>query len=374
MTVIDLFAGCGGFSVGFEQAGHQIIKAVEIDSTIASTYQKNHKSTNMIVADIGTIDNDDYFAENESDVIIGGPPCQGFSMAGARIRNGFVDDPRNYLFKHYFNVVKIVKPKAFVIENVPGILTMSQGKIINEIISLFSDPNNFGGERYYLHYKLFNAENFGIPQHRQRVIMIGSKNKDFDFDELFDKAKKRIENEIPSYFDKVNVSDAISNTGAPTQDGVVEYPAPESDYQKFLSRDIKELSNHYATKHSKKAVERMAQIEQGNNWTSLDEEIHSVHSGAYGRLESKKTASTITTRFDTPSGGKFIHPFENRTITPREAARLQSFPDNFVFYGTKSSICKQIGNAVPPKISYFVANMIDELLTLKQDTNKTILD
>lgn len=362
MKVIDLFAGCGGFSTGFEQAGYKISKAVEFDPIIANTYEKNHNRTKMIVADIGTIDNTDNFSEDEADIIIGGPPCQGFSMAGARIRNGFVDDPRNYLFKHYFNIVKIVKPKAFVIENVQGILTMSNGKILKEIIKIFSDPENFNGDRYYLHYKLFNAEDAGIPQHRQRVIIIGSKNHDFDFDELLEKAKTNIKCNLPHFFDKVSVADAISNIQSPTDNGIIENHKPVSEYQKYLFNNFETLYNHYATKHSKKAIERMKQIKQGKNWTTLEEEIHSVHSGAYGRLENDKSAPTITTRFDTPSGGKFIHPNENRTITPREAARIQSFPDDFIFYGTKGSICKQIGNAVPPKIAYLVANMIKELL------------
>ena len=129
MKVIDLFAGCGGFSTGFMQAGFQISKAVEFDNSIANTYQLNHPYTKTFVADIGTIDNRDYFSEGEADIIIGGPPCQGFSMAGARIRGGFIDDPRNYLFKHYFNIVKIVKPKLFIIENVKGILTMSNYRL-----------------------------------------------------------------------------------------------------------------------------------------------------------------------------------------------------------------------------------------------------
>lgn len=362
MKVIDLFAGCGGFSTGFEQAGYNITKAVEFDPIIANTYEKNHLQTKMYVADIGTIDNENFFSENEVDVIIGGPPCQGFSMAGARIRNGFVDDPRNYLFKHYFNIVKIVKPKAFVIENVQGILTMSNGKILEEIINLFSDPSNFNGDKYYIHYKLINSKEFGIPQNRQRVILIGSKNKDYNFDELLESAKQKVLDEHHDYFQQVSVGDALSNIPNPTENGIVKNPAPCTKYQKYLSCESSSLQNHYATKHSKKAIERMKQIGQGENWTSLDEEIHSVHSGAYGRLNFDETAPTITTRFDTPSGGKFIHPIENRTITPREAARIQSFPDNFIFYGTKSSICKQIGNAVPPKISYCIAHMIKELL------------
>lgn len=141
--VIDLFAGCGGFSVGFEQAGFDIIKAVEFDSQIARTYRHNHSDTVLYVDDIANIDTDEYFTRGESDVIIGGPPCQGFSMAGARIRNNaFLDDPRNYLFKHYVNVVKIVRPKIFILENVKGILTMQKGEIFNEILKTFSDKKN----------------------------------------------------------------------------------------------------------------------------------------------------------------------------------------------------------------------------------------
>ena len=129
-SVIDLFAGCGGFSIGFEKAGFHVTKAVEIDSQIAHTYSMNHKDVIMFNEDIGEIDNKNYFTRGEAEVIIGGPPCQGFSMAGARIRkNSFIEDPRNYLFKHYVNVVKIVRPKVFVFENVKGILSMKNGKI-----------------------------------------------------------------------------------------------------------------------------------------------------------------------------------------------------------------------------------------------------
>ncbi|MBR2909025.1 MAG: DNA cytosine methyltransferase [Clostridia bacterium] len=362
MKVIDLFAGCGGFSTGFMQAGFNISKAVEFDSSIANTYQINHPTTKTIVADIGTIDNEHYFSENECDVIIGGPPCQGFSMAGARIRGGFVDDPRNYLFKHYFNIVKIVKPKMFIIENVKGILTMSKGAIFSEIVKLFSDPNNFGGDRYYVHHKVVKASNFGIPQARERVIIIGVKNKDFDIEKEFKTTREKIEKYIPSYFNNTTVWEAISNIPSPTLTGECEALPAESDYQKYLYSKNPILHNNTATNHSKVAIERMKKISQGENWTSLDEEIHSVHSGAYGRLQKDGISPTITTRFDTPSGGKFIHPVENRTLTPREAARIQSFPDDFIFYGKKSSICKQVGNAVPPKIAYFLANLTRRFL------------
>lgn len=136
--VIDLFAGCGGFSLGFMQNGFDITKAVEFDKSIALTYQKNHPTIQLIVDDIKNVDNACFFNEHEADMIIGGPPCQGFSMTGTRIRQGFIDDPRNQLFRHYFNIVKTVKPKIFIMENVKGLLTMQNREIFNEIISLFS--------------------------------------------------------------------------------------------------------------------------------------------------------------------------------------------------------------------------------------------
>lgn len=357
MKVIDLFAGCGGFSTGFRQAGFDISKAVEFDSSIANTYQLNHPNTKTIVADIATVDNNKFFSKGEADIIIGGPPCQGFSMAGARIRGGFIDDPRNYLFKHYFNVVKIVKPKIFIMENVKGLLTMSNGAIFNEIVSLFSDHNNFDGDKYYVHYKVINGLDFGIPQRRERVIIIGIKNHDFDIENLFQQTYNNILEIHPDFFKRVTVWDAISNIPQPTKNGECFAHAAESSYQMYLSNNANILYNNTATAHSDIAIKRMQCVKQGDNWTSLNEVIHSVHSGAYGRLEKNGFSPTITTRFDTPSGGQFIHPIENRTITPREAARIQSFPDTFIFYGKKSSICKQIGNAVPVKIAYFLARL-----------------
>lgn len=362
MKVIDLFAGCGGFSTGFIQAGYDVSKAVEFDESIAKTYQLNHPNTKTIIADIGMVDNHKYFSEGEADIIIGGPPCQGFSMAGARIRGGFIDDPRNYLFKHYFNVVKIVKPQIFIIENVKGILTMSQGAIFNKIVNLFSDKNNFDGDKYYVHHKVVNGLDFGIPQHRERVIIIGVKNHDFDIECLFKQTYSAIIENQPNYFDKVNVWDAISNIPHPTDNGMCIACPAITIYQMYLSNNAQTLYNNNATSHSDISIKRMKNIKQGDNWTCLDEEIHSVHSGAYGRLEKSGVSPTITTRFDTPSGGKFIHPIEDRTLTPREAARIQSFPDTFVFYGKKSSICKQIGNAVPPKIAYFLAKLTRRVL------------
>ena len=148
----------------------------------------------------------------------------------------------------------------------------------------------------------------------------------------------------------------------PTEDGTCILGECESDYQASLRTSSGIVKNHVASKHNGLAVCRMQNVSAGQNWQVLKEEIHSVHSGAYGRLEWNLPTMTITTRFDTPAGGRFIHPAENRTLTPREAARVQSFPDSFEFFGNKTIVCKQIGNAVPPKLSFFLANAVRILL------------
>lgn len=366
MKIIDLFSGCGGLSLGFIKDGHIVVRALEYDANIANTYKLNHPEIDMIVDDIKNVDTSGVFKKGDADIIIGGPPCQGFSMAGARIRNGFIDDPRNYLFKHYFNIVKTVQPKAFVIENVKGIKSMQDGKIFDEILKIFSSREMLGDEPYNLYYRVVKAVEFGIPQKRERMIIIGVRKNKVDFEKMWDYTKNEIIKSIPTFFDKVTIKDAISNLPKPTSNGIISNPVPVTDYQKYLACDSETLSNHTVTNHSPKAVERMKKIKTGENFTVLNEDIKSVHSGAYGRLSWNEQAPTITTRFDTPAGGRFIHPVENRTLTPREAARIQSFPDSFVFQGPRTVICRQIGNAVPPKISYFLSKLIDNIFITKQ--------
>ncbi len=366
MDVIDLFSGCGGLSLGFIKDGYTIKKAVEFDKQIAQIYKINHPNVELIVDDIRNIDNSGVFKSRESTVIIGGPPCQGFSMAGARIRNGFIDDPRNYLFKHYFNVVKTVKPKVFIMENVKGIMTMQSGKIFSEIKSIFQNSDLLDGITYNLFYRVVKAVDFGIPQKRERVIIIGTTIHDLNMEELWNNTIDDIKKEYPTYFDRVTVKDAIGNMPHTTDDGIIKNPIPKTSYQKYLSCEEKFLHNHTMTKHSLLAIKRMHKIDNGENFKVLDENIKSVHSGSYGRLCWNEQAPTITTRFDTPAGGRFIHPTEDRTLSPREAARIQSFPDDFIFYGNKTTICKTIGNAVPPKISYFLAKLVRKMLSMEK--------
>ena len=360
--VIDLFSGCGGLSLGFENNGYNIVTALEFDKVIAETYRKNHPNVNLIVDDIRNVDKSGIFSKESADVIIGGPPCQGFSMAGARIRSGFMGDPRNFLFKHYFNVVKSVQPSVFVMENVKGIMTMENGAIFNEILNIFSSTDYLPDGAYKMWYRVVRATDFGIPQKRERMIILGTKNPRVNIDKIWDETVAQIVREIPTFFRPVTIYDAISNLPEPTEDGIINNPHPTSDYQVFLATEDKYLTAHYLPHHSDMAIERMSKIKNGENYTALNETIHSVHSGSYGRLCWNMPAPTITTRFDTPSGGRFIHPDKNRTLTPREAARIQSFPDSFIFTGPKSSICRQIGNAVPPKISYFLARLVKNII------------
>lgn len=385
MNVIDLFSGAGGFSSGFIKAGYNIVLANEIDEQIAYTYQKNHPDTLMINEDIKIFSTNfdeiisKYLEElnpNEKekflynlkniDVIIGGPPCQGFSMAGSRIRkkNAFLDDPRNYLFKYYFKIIQKFEPKYFIIENVPGMKSMKNGMILEEIINLFEDETNFNNGRYYLSMKIVSADDFGVPQARKRFIIIGSKYGEVDIDNGLKIVKKEMKKKNPQRFEKVDLKAAISDLnfldsaeGDFEQDYRIE---AKSSYQFARRENTDKLYNHVAPKHNEIALKRIMQIRQGQNWRDLkeSENIKSVHSGAYGRLEWDKVATTLTTRFDTPSAGRVIHPDRHRAITPREAARIQSFDDDFIFYGNKTSIGKQIGNAVPPLMAEVLGNLI----------------
>lgn len=368
MKVIDLFAGVGGLSAGFRKAGYDIVLANEIDKDISESYKKNHPETIMINDDVKNIlpylDNLNY----KIDVIVGGPPCQGFSMAGARIRkkNAFLEDKRNFLFRNYFEVVQKIEPKYFIMENVPGMLSMANGRIIKEIEKIFSDEKNFKNGKYYIYKQVLNAGDYGVPQDRHRLIIFGSKKK-IDFKRAFEETKKRMIK--VGKIKKVTIYDAISDLnflssgeGSFKQDYKI---SPLTEYQKERRKNSTELYNHKATNHNKIAINRMKELKPGGRRLDLKEgkKIKSVHSGAYGRMKWEDISKTIITRFDTPSSGVYIHPEQLRTITPREAARLQSFDDDFIFYGSKSSIIKQIGNAVPPLLAYYIANVIIDIET-----------
>jgi len=393
MNVIDLFSGVGGFSTGLKKAGFKTILANEIDKQIATSYKKNHPSTLVINADINDLIHQ--FEElihqncisqginsvtiNQSlkkvDLIVGGPPCQGFSMAGRRIRKHqrFIEDPRNYLFESYFKIIQKFEPNFFIFENVIGIKSMDQGQILAEIEAIFQDANNFKKGSYFLQKKVFSADEYGVPQKRKRFILIGSKYE-FDLEETITLVKEKLKVTNPYFNQQTTVADAISDLNFNLKNTTItEYKLScKTPYQLELRRGVKLLHNHIPPNHSDIVIDRMKRIKKGENWSNLKERdsIKSVHSGAYGRLEWNTPSFTITTRFDTPTAGRYIHPDLNRNITPREAARLQSFPDNTIFYGTKSSICKQIGNAVPPMLAEFLGHIIMSINSQAKNTIK----
>ena len=350
--VIDLFAGVGGLSLGFEKKGFEVVLANEYDASIAASYITNHKNTKMIVGDITSLDLEDTFGKmaGKVDVVIGGPPCQGFSQKGQRKT---IHDERNFLFKYYVSVVELVKPKYFVMENVPNLLTAEGGYFRHEIEELF---NKLG---YSLEYGVLNASDYGVPQNRRRAVIIGKLGGD---------APKL---PIPQG-NKVTIWDAISDlayleSGEGSEEQEYKFPA-ESDYEKMLRADSSILFNHIATKHSPLALERLALIPPNAGREVLPEEhlTKSIYSGTWTRMKKDEISVTITTRFDTPSSGKFTHPFLNRAITVREAARIQSFPDDFHFVGNKGSQMKQVGNAVPPLLAAAIAEVI--MNDIKEET------
>ena len=353
-TVIDLFAGVGGLSLGFEQAGFQVVLANEYDPEIAAAYQKNHQTTKMVVGDITKLDLEETFGPlaGNVDVIIGGPPCQGFSQKGQRKT---IHDKRNFLFQYYVKVVELVRPKYFVMENVPNLLTAEKGYFQKEIAALFHEMG------YSLNAGVLNAADYGVPQNRRRAVILGKR----------DGAAP----ELPRRQDRrVTIWDAIGDLAfLSSGEGREEQPyadLPASEYAKSLRGDMQVLYNHAATKHSKLALERLAMIPPNCGKEVLPEEhlTKSIYSGTWSRMIKDDISVTITTRFDTPSSGRFTHPYLNRAITVREAARIQSFPDSFIFIGTKSSQMKQVGNAVPPRLANAIAEVI------KQDMEESCHD
>ena len=343
MIVGDLFAGVGGMSEGFRMAGFDVAFAIEYDKDIAASYKRNHSETDVVADDICNVNVVMLHEKHPHiDVIIGGPPCQGFSQKGKRLS---LDDPRNFLFRQFVKFVEEFKPKYFVLENVPNIITTSNGYFKEQIVKSFE---NLG---YQVTCDVLCAKDYGVPQDRRRAVFLGEKNK--------------LEIALPSPKNTaVSVKDAIYDLPfIESGEGVEERDydkMPMSSYQKMLRNGAAKLYNHVATKHSKSALERLHMIPKGKGKEVLPKELltKSIYSGTWCRLLEDGIAPTITTRFDTPSSGRFTHPILDRCLTIREAARIQSFPDTFRFYGSRTCQMKQVGNAVPPLLAKAIAEVI----------------
>jgi DNA (cytosine-5)-methyltransferase 1 len=336
-TLIEFFCGAGGLSLGFKKAGFKTLAAFDNDGSCIETYNKNFGAVAHL-SDIFDL-NKKKIAEIighgvHVDVITGGPPCQGFSVQ----RRGQNEDPRNNLVLEYLRLVLALKPKFFLMENVGGLLSVRGKPFMDEVLLRSKRAG------YILHIAKLKAIEFGVPQDRRRVFIIG---------ELAGK-------NLPKY----------------------KFPLPKSTFQKkpvtvrdaifdLVDRGEGDLPNHRADTLSAKNLERIRSITEGQGRDSLPvhlqlnchtENATHRHLDTYGRMAWDKPSATITAKFDSFSRGRFGHPVLDRTITLREGARLQTFPDSFVFQGTKVSVAKQIGNAVPPLLAEYVAKSIKKCL------------
>ncbi len=341
MNCIDLFCGCGGLSLGFEKAGFDIILGIDAWQDAITTFNFNHKKSKGICADLSKINPQDVQSQLEGksvDVIIGGPPCQGFSVAGKRI----IDDVRNTLYKNFVNFVSYYKPKAFMMENVPNILSIGDGIIREQILSDFEQLG------YKVTYKILMASDYGVPQNRKRAIFVGLKNgNEFKFPESLSS-------------NKVTSKEAISDLPEFSVPDGAEYPIEcQSDYQQKMRINSQGLYNHEITIHNDKTKEIIALVPDGGNYKNLPKELQNtrkVHI-AWTRLNSQKPSFTI----DCGHRHHFHYSF-NRIPTVRESARIQSFPDDFIFLGSKTSQYKQAGNAVPVLMAESIAAKLKETL------------
>ena len=346
--VLDLFSGAGGFSVGLDQLeSFTTVLANDIMPEALETFSKNFPHAETIQGDISSDEvRSKVISRAKSlrvNMIIGGPPCQGFSNKGKKLG---LKDPRNFLFIQFLKVVESVKPEVFVIENVKAMATSTNGWFMQQILE---EVERLG---YFVSYGTLTASDFGVPQTRQRTVIIASRQCIVPLPE---RSK-------PGYV--LSVREAISDLAFLSSGQGLDcsdYPIKaQSKYQAEMRKGSKKLYNHKATNHSPIALMKLQLIPAQMGKESLPEALlgNQKFKTTWGRLKWDLPSPTIDTRFDTPSNGTNSHPELHRSITPREAARLQSFPDRFRFFGSKTSICKQIGNAVPPKLGTAIGSAI----------------
>lgn len=381
LTSIDLFSGCGGLTKGFSMAGIRSILGSDIDENAAKTFQRNFPDTPFIcksVTDITKEEVDELLNGQVPDIIVGGPPCQGFSLANKR-RNKVSDDPRNKLFYGFVKFINWYSPRAFVMENVKGLLSMKNGEVLETILDEFRHAGDFGG--YDVAYRVLLASDYGVPQNRERVIIIGTRH---------DLGLQPRHPEPLELDHKITVDEAISDLPqiqACQGSEVMEYPIePQNEYQRLMRQNMQYVTNHIAMNHTKRLIARFEAIQQGQSLVDVWEEHGSVKRGAPGeksevkfgqnnqRLFGNQPAPTIAASFQS----NFIHPHLNRNFTAREGARLQSFPDDFIFEGMRTKMSwekglsqyQQIGNAVPVLMAKAIGECVSQILNLDNNANQ----
>jgi len=386
LVAADLFAGAGGLSVGFQQAGFQIAFANDQSPEYAYTYHANHPGTHFFPGSVEHLTTKEIFratglSKNDVDVLIGGPPCQGFSINAPQRST---EDGRNHLFEHYGRLVlEGLRPKVILMENVPGLLSLDHGQFITAIYDLFTKAG------YRMAHMVLCAAHYGIPQERWRLILVGTILRgEITFPEPTHHAPVRANftgsrgltwlplitngSRPPSLFDSllaqhIRVKDALTDLPLlHIEEGSEEMPytkAPRTAYQRELRANATVLYNHVAGKLSPQNRERVKHVPPGGSWRDIPHDLlpagmqrarRSDHTRRYGRLDPNGLSGTVLTKCD-PHWGTFFHYEQDRTLTVREAARLQSFPDKYRFYGSRVSQYEQVGNAVPPLLAKAVA-------------------
>lgn len=354
-TVIDLFSGAGGLSEGFRQAGAQVRAANDFDKAAGETFASTHPDAVFFGGPIEKISAAAFLAaaclkRGELDCLVGGPPCQGFSVYN---HQRGLEDPRSGLYREYLRLVEGLNPKWVVLENVTGMASTGAGATVEAILV---GLRKLG---YVVEQRILKAEEYGVPQERRRIVFIGNRlGLPIAYPE---------KTHGPGLLPYVTVNDALGDL--PTLEngedrGAIPYACPAfSDYQKELRGHSVRVHNHSATKLSQMNMQRMQHIPVGGSWRDIPFELlpagmkkakRSDHTKRYGRLRPEGLSSTILTKCDV-HWGAYIHPTQNRSLTVREAARLQSFPDWFVFKGSRTEQFVQVGNAVPPLLGRKIA-------------------
>lgn len=346
-NVIDLFAGVGGLSYGFsEMPKFHILAANEIERDIAAAYSLNHPGVTMLNCDICALTESallEATGRQQIDIVIGGPPCQSYSTLGKRRL-----DEKASLFLQYKRILQLLKPRAFVFENVLGLLSMDHGRLFPQIQAEFREIG------YCLKHRVLDAVDFGVPQHRERVILVGFRGENpFIYPEATHGSGKK------AY---VTLRDALGDL--PCLKGgqqSAEYAGDaDNDFLKFVRRGSGALTEHMAPKNGAHLVRIMEALKDGQSKCDLPEDIRpkSGYGNTYAKLWWDRPSTTITRNFACPSSSRCIHPRDSRAMSIREGARLQSFPDDYRFYGSDGMKRLEIGNAVPPLLSVAIARQM----------------
>ncbi|MBY6066215.1 DNA cytosine methyltransferase [Leisingera aquaemixtae] len=359
-SVIDLFCGAGGLSEGLRQAGFKVLAGNDIDTHAGNTFAATHPDAKFLPGSIYDLSAQDFLRETglkkyELDVLAGGPPCQGYSVYN---HQRGMHDERSHLFKEYLRIVEGLMPKWLVMENVTGIMSAGEGEAFQAVLA---GIRNLG---YTVEAEILRAEEYGVPQERRRVVFLGNRvGAPIVWPE---------KTHGPDRKPFTTIRDALSDLPSlmnGEDKGIPDYRTPAtSEYQLELRNGSSSVHNHSASKLGAINLERMKHIPQGGSWRDVPHELlpagmqrakRSDHTKRYGRMRWEGLSCTVLTKCDI-HWGAYIHPEQDRSITVREAARLQSFPDWFHFTGPRTEQFVQVGNAVPPLLGKCIGKAILE--------------